>query len=155
MKAIFITVFGAVLFIGAYFIHFDLTITELIILGFATIRVARTLSFNGVGEPIRKYFTVVIPDDCGAGSNVHPKGTGIRKAIGELIACPICTGTWAAAIMIFIWSYAPVVVYVFAVAGVSEMFHWFFDVLEWNGRQARCISGKISPDREELSGGTS
>ena len=146
MKAIFIVFFGAVLLIGASFIHFDLTITSLIVIGLATIRLARTISYNGVGEPLRKYFTRVAPDSCGAGMNVEPVGTGIRYTIGELIACPICSGTWSAFVMVVCWQYIPAVVYVFAVAGASEFLHWLMEKYEWEGRQARVTSGQISPD---------
>jgi len=148
-KILLIMVFSVILIASAIFLRINLTLTEAFILGFAVIRLTRTISFNTVMEPFRRHFTQVLLDDCGAGDNVHPRGkpNSIRHNIGELISCPICVGQWVAVALIWIWAYAPVVVYIFAIAGISEMFHWLFDLLEWHGREARCISGHVSPDR--------
>lgn len=146
MKIILIATFSLALVALTSVVKLDLTATSLLVLGLATIRLTRTISFNTVFEPFRKHLTEIKADSCGAGENVHPRGEGARRVIGELIACPICAGTWSALAMVALWSFAPPVVYVFAVAGASELFHWAFDLLEWSGRAARVVSGAISPD---------
>lgn len=124
----------------------------LALLAFAAFRTARTITFNEIGESLRAPFTEVKPDSCGAGANVHAKGTGLLSVIGGLIACPICTGTWAALILfsLFVF-YEPVgrtLVYVLAIAGAAEVLHWGSEALEWTGRKNRVIAGSISPDEE-------
>jgi hypothetical protein len=37
----------------------------------------------------------------GAGHVVEPKGEGMKRAIGEMISCPICAGTWIAAGLVY------------------------------------------------------
>lgn len=124
-----------------------------IMLGLAAFRMARTISFNEVGEPMRAPFTVVQPDSCGAGENVHPNNKSVaHNVIGSLLACPICTGTWSALGLYGLWVFFPdfgkTLITVLAVAGVAEVLHWGSEVLEWSGRAARCVSGLISPDKK-------
>ena len=118
----------------------------------AVFRMARTISFNEIGEPLRAPFTEVKADSCKAGADVHPRGNGLRYVIGSLMSCPICTGTWSALALYTLWVALPDVgktlVYVLAFAGASELLHWLACGLEWGGRVARVASGKISPDRE-------
>jgi hypothetical protein len=123
-----------------------------LIFSLAVFRTARLVSFNEVAEPFRAAFCEVKPDDCGAGENVHPRGRGARYVIGSLLACPICSGTWAALVLYALYVIAPafgwMLAIVLALAGASELFHWAGECLEWGGRAARCVSGLISPDRE-------
>jgi hypothetical protein len=144
-----LTFFVAVILLSILMAQTSLSMVELVILGLATVRLARTLSFNTVADFIRKPFTKVIHDDCNAGDCVVPCGTGWRYMIGELLACPICIGTWSALVLLLTWRFSHIPVYVFAIAGLSEAFHWLFDVLEWTGRAMRCISGLISPDEHK------
>lgn len=131
-------------------VHMELG--EVALLALATFRMARTISFNEVASPIRAPFTEVLPDSCGAGSDVHPKGKGVRLAIGGLLSCPICTGTWSALILFSLWNFVPsfghILVYVLALAGISEFIHYLSCLTEWGGRLARVTSGKLSPDKE-------
>jgi hypothetical protein len=124
----------------------------LVFFALATFRLARTISFNEIAEPLRAPFTVVQKDSCGAGANVHPKGSRFQYVVGSLLACPICTGTWSALFLYGTWVvYEPVgraLIYVLAFAGASEILHWTAQLAEWAGRQARCVSGMISPDKE-------
>lgn len=145
-KLILIATFSLALVALTSVVKVEFSTASLVFLGLATIRLTRTISFNTVFEPFRKGFTEVKADNCGAGENVHPAGEGARRVIGELISCPICSGTWSALVMVVLWVYARPVVYVFAVAGASELFHWLFDFLEWSGRKARVVAGAISPD---------
>ena len=146
IKSLFVLLFVTSIYIITKLTHIELGVLELVILSFATVRMARTLSFNTIADFIRRPFCQVQEDSCGAGENVHPRGTGLRYAIGELLACPICTGTWSALLMLICWVWFRPLVYILAIASGSELLHWFFDVLEWTGRAARCVSGLISPD---------
>lgn len=130
----------------------QLTPLMLVLFSLATFRLARTISFNEIAEPLRAPFTTVEKDSCGAGDNVHPAGGGIMYAIGSLISCPICTGVWSALMLYTLYTFwtpvGTVLVYVLAFAGASEIIHYGACTLEWGGRAARVYSGKISPDKE-------
>jgi hypothetical protein len=123
----------------------------LIELSFATLRLAHSVSYNAIFEWLRAPFTTVVPDSCGAGENVHAK-EGRLKVFGELLACPICTGTWSALILVSLVVVIPPVglllVHILAIAGVYELLHRVAEYYEWKGRAARVMSGKISPDKE-------
>jgi hypothetical protein len=67
---------------------------DLAVLGAATFKAARTISRDEVGSFIRDPF---VEGDAHAG-NVDPVETGdLRQAIGELVTCSRCVGTWIAA----------------------------------------------------------
>ena len=67
---------------------------DLAILGLATFKAARTLSHDEVTSFLRQPFVVEEAHD---GEDETPAGTGMRQAIGELVTCTRCVGTWAAA----------------------------------------------------------
>lgn len=118
------------------------------LLGLAAFRLARALSFNLVAAPIREAFGVFPePDSSGAGDNNHASGTGLRRAIGEAITCPICSGQWAALAMVasmIFPAFGQVLIYSFAAAGFSEVVHWFAQWAEWQGRFAREQAGVLN-----------
>jgi hypothetical protein len=116
----------------------------------AVFRSAITISENEIMGWLREPFTDTLPDSCGAGEAVHPKGKGWKRAIGGLIACPICTGTWTALTLVAAYAVAHnfgvILIVVLGSAGFSEMVISMREFLCWNGRLARVKSGKISPD---------
>jgi hypothetical protein len=114
---------------------------ELVLLGFATYRLGRLVSFDKVSEPLRQPFTQTEPDPTGVGETVAPKGTGMRRALGELLSCPICTGTWLAALLVYGLVLLPRVTHAFLVimgaAGVAELLNAATEALQWTGQLAR------------------
>ena len=69
----------------------DIGALDLAMLGLATYRVGRVVAFDAVTEPLRAPVT----EERDGG--VEPKGSGVRRALGELVSCPTCIGTWIAA----------------------------------------------------------
>jgi hypothetical protein len=64
--------------------------SDLAVLGAATFKAARTISRDDVGSFIREPFV--------EGAEEDPVETGdLRQAIGELVTCSRCVGTWVAA----------------------------------------------------------
>jgi hypothetical protein len=122
----------------------------LVLGGFAVFRTARTISFNSVMAWLREPFCDVVKDSSGAGDSVEPKPGSI---FGELLACPICSGTWAALVLVNVFLYAPSVGWVlFAVlglAGMSEALHWTAERAEWQGRAAREEAGSAWMSKNE------
>jgi hypothetical protein len=68
---------------------------DLAILGLATFKAARTISRDEVTSFIRDPF---VEGEAHAGGGEEPLPSGdIRQAIGELVTCTRCVGTWVAA----------------------------------------------------------
>jgi hypothetical protein len=70
------------------------TALELAALSAATFKVSRTLTRERVGSFVRQPF---VEGDADTGEDERPAGTGLQRAVGELVTCPRCLGTWSAA----------------------------------------------------------
>ena len=62
---------------------------DLIALSAATFKASRTLSHERVASFVREPFV--------EGVDEHPAGEGLQRAVGELVTCSRCVGTWVAA----------------------------------------------------------
>jgi hypothetical protein len=67
---------------------------EIVALGLATFKAARTLSRDKVTSFVREPFVAETAYD---GTGETPTGEGMRRAVGELVTCTRCVGTWIAA----------------------------------------------------------
>jgi Protein of unknown function (DUF1360) len=65
------------------------------LLGLATLRMAKLVSEDEITKVIRGPFTAEVD------GKRQPKGRGFRWAIGKLVLCPTCSGTWIAALMTY------------------------------------------------------
>lgn len=113
--------------------------------GLAAHRIGRMIAFERVGEPIREEFTATVPDESGADETVVARGRGVRWAIGELLSCPLCVGTWAALALSIGMMVLPgptrFLVRVLAIAGIAELNYVAVERLEWSARAARQAAG--------------
>ncbi len=120
---------------------FQLTPLDLVMLGLSTFRAGRLAAYDRVTEPFRDPFTETKPDEYGAGENVVAEGTGLRKAIGELVSCPTCVGTWVAAGLVYGLQIAPgptrVFLAILSAAGLAEMLDSATETFTWTGKAAR------------------
>jgi hypothetical protein len=94
---------------------------ELPVLGLATYALARAVSREKAETWLRTPFL-----DEGAGvERRRPRGSGMRFAIGELLACTRCTGTWAGlavgAAGVAAPRHGPVAIGVLAVVGANDL----------------------------------
>ena len=71
----------------------ELRAVDVAAVGLATFKAARTLSHDKVTSFLREPF---VEEEAWDGEE-HPAGTGMRRAVGELVTCTRCVGTWAAA----------------------------------------------------------
>ena len=122
---------------------------QFVLLSLGTMRLAHAISYNTIGEPIRGRFTKVEHDSSGAGDNVEPDGVGWVRAIGELLACPICSGQWAALGLLTVWALLPdgfgtLVLWAFGAAGAAELIHYAKEAMEWRGRNDREQAGALN-----------
>jgi uncharacterized protein DUF1360 len=65
------------------------TALDFVALSAATFKASRTLSRERVASFVRQPFV--------EGEDEHPAGQGVQRALGELVTCPRCVGTWVAA----------------------------------------------------------
>jgi uncharacterized protein DUF1360 len=67
---------------------------DLVVLSAATFKAARTLARTEVASFIRQPF---VRGEAHSGEGEEPVEGGMQQAIGELVTCTRCVGTWAAA----------------------------------------------------------
>ena len=97
---------------------------DIVLLGVATHKLGYLLSNDAVTSAIRAPFTE--HQEMQSPSNVEeqPRGTGLRKAIGELFTCVFCIGHWVAAFFAYGLVLAPAitrfVAAIFAIVTVSD-----------------------------------
>ncbi|MCA9796140.1 MAG: DUF1360 domain-containing protein [Candidatus Eremiobacteraeota bacterium] len=66
-------------------------------LGVASHKAARTLAHDQVLAPLRAPFVGYV-ESLGKGAvKEEPRGSGLQRAVAELITCPYCCGVWVAA----------------------------------------------------------
>ncbi len=121
---------------------------DFVLLSLSAFRAGHLIAFDKVTEPLRKPFTETQQDPSGAGDTVVPKGNGYQKALGELLACPTCAGTWVGAFLTYGLMFLPgptrVLLAILSATGVAELLHSLGETLKWNGQLARNRSGSDS-----------
>jgi hypothetical protein len=94
---------------------------DLIVLGVATFKAARTISRDEVTSFLRDPF---VEGEAGDGDEQPIESGDIRQAIGELVTCSRCIGTWVAAGLAATQILAPrfgrVLTWALAGAGVND-----------------------------------
>jgi hypothetical protein len=67
---------------------------DFVVLGAASFKAARTVSHDKVTSFVREPF---VEGEAYDGEDERPAGTGLQRAVGELVTCSRCIGTWTAA----------------------------------------------------------
>ena len=120
---------------------------DLVLLALSTYRASRMVAYDKIASTYRESFTKTVPDESGAGKTTAPTGSGIRRAVGELITCPVCNGTWIAAVLVYGLRIAPrptrVLLAILGAAGANEMLDAAGEALQWTGQARR---RECSPD---------
>lgn len=98
---------------------------DVLLLGVGTFRLSRLLSNDSVTSALRAPFTE-FEEPAGSGEvNERPRGTGLRKAVGELLTCPFCVGQWVASAPAFGMVFAPRVTrFVAAICATMTLADW-------------------------------
>lgn len=85
----------------------EIATKDIVVLGMATHKLARLLTKDAVTSFVRAPF-VRLEEKSGTNSiKESPRGTGLRRSIGELLSCPECTGQWVASGLIVGLVHAP------------------------------------------------
>jgi Protein of unknown function (DUF1360) len=74
---------------------------DLLLLGTATFRLSRTLGKDKVTSFLRAPFTEYEGPGGPGEVEERPRGRGVQRAIGELLACPYCVAQWVAAAFVY------------------------------------------------------
>jgi Protein of unknown function (DUF1360) len=103
---------------------------DLVVLGAATFKAARTISTDEVTSFIREPFV----EDAAHDGDEQPLETGdVRQAIGELVTCSRCIGTWVAAglgtTQILAPRFGRILTWSLAAAGVNDWLQAGFSAL--------------------------
>lgn len=146
LTGVFLSIFAAfMLRLGKKRQEFQLQPFDLVQLGFATYRLGRLTAYDKVAETYRAPFTETVPDQTGAGKTVVPEGSGARRALGELISCPICAGTWIAAALVYGLNVAPrptrSFLAIMSSVGVAELLNAATEFFQWTGQAERKEAG--------------
>ncbi len=67
---------------------------DVVVLTGATHRLSRLIARDPVTSPLRAPFTHLHGTQGPAELKEEVRGSGARKAVGELLTCPFCTGMW-------------------------------------------------------------
>jgi len=131
-------------FLGLAIFHaVELSWFNLILLSLAASFVGRAVAYLKVFEWLRKPFAVVVPHGSGVGETVEPKPglTGWRYVFANLICCPVCAGTWAALVLM----YLPLnVTYVLAVAAGAWFITYLTEAIEWSRAKNWHHTGRLN-----------
>ncbi len=119
----------------------ELSPMDLALLGLSTFRIGRLTAFDQVAAPLRQPFTETEIDEYGTSETVVAKGAGVQKALGGLLSCPTCVGTWAAALLVYALRLAPRPTRLFlgfmGATGLAELLNSANEALNWTGTAKR------------------
>ncbi len=74
---------------------------DLALLGVATYKLSRLISSDRVTSPLRAPFTEYVAPAGASEVKEKVRGTGLQRAIGDLLTCPFCLGPWVATALTF------------------------------------------------------
>jgi hypothetical protein len=110
---------------------------QVLLVGTASHKLARLLSKDKVTSPLRAPFTELEGKAGPAEFEESSRGSGLRKAIGELLICPFCLGLWVVAAFSVGLLFAPrvtrFVASLFAALTVSDFFQIAYKAAEEKG----------------------
>ncbi|PYK76155.1 MAG: hypothetical protein DME42_00695 [Verrucomicrobia bacterium] len=97
---------------------------DLALFALATQKLSRVITKDKVTSAFRAPFTEVEGKGGPGEVEERAKGHGLRRAIGELLTCPFCLGTWIASGFIYGYIFSPRVTRtlasIFAVSGLAD-----------------------------------
>jgi hypothetical protein len=72
---------------------------DLVLLGVGTFKLSRLLTTDAVTGFMRAPFVRYEGMEGVSSPKESPRGTGLRRAVGQLLLCPVCAGFWVASAM--------------------------------------------------------
>lgn len=110
---------------------------ELLLVGTASHKASRLISKDKVTSPLRAPFTELEGKGGPAELEESSRGSGLQKAIGELLICPYCLGLWVVAAFSVGLLFAPrvtrFVASLFSALTISDFFQIAYKAAEEKG----------------------
>jgi len=110
---------------------------ELLLVGTASHKLSRLVAKDKVTSPLRAPFTELEGKGGPAELEERSRGSGVRKAIGELLICPYCLGLWIVAAFSVGLVFAPrvtrFVASLFSALTISDFFQIAYKAAEEKG----------------------
>jgi hypothetical protein len=69
---------------------------DIAMLGIATHKIGRIITRDWVTSPLRAPFVEYVESEGGGEVKERSRGTGIQRAVGDLLTCPWCIAPWVA-----------------------------------------------------------
>jgi hypothetical protein len=112
-----------------------------IMLGLAVLRCGRMVAFELIFEPFRSIFGKTVPHDHAGMTTEAKYETGWRRAVGDLVTCPICAATWSALVLLLGLSYVPAffqtLLVLLSAVSLAELGHETIERLCWGAAASR------------------
>lgn len=106
---------------------------DIALLGAATFEIARVATRDEVTDAIRAPFTHLEGKAGAAEVHERPRGSGLRRAIGELLTCPYCAAPWIAASLVTLYGWnrgvARTTASTFTIAALSDVAQQLYALL--------------------------
>jgi hypothetical protein len=80
---------------------------DVALLGTATYKASRLLSRDRITSFVRAPFTRRRSDALAGEVLDEPRGSGVRRAVGDLVSCPFCTSVWVAGALVGAYAWTP------------------------------------------------
>jgi len=110
---------------------------DLVTIGVASHKLSRLIAKDKVTSPLRAPFTELEGQGGPGELEERSRGTGARKAIGELLICPYCLGLWVVAAFALGLLFAPrltrFLVAIFAALTISDFLQIAYKAAEEKG----------------------
>jgi hypothetical protein len=104
------------------------------LMGVATHKLSRLISKDRVTSPLRAPFTEYEEPTSASEVNEKLRGTGLQRALGDLISCPFCMGPWVATALAYGFRKRPRVTRfvsgIFTVVAMSDFLHYAFAAVQ-------------------------
>ena len=137
-----LTIMGAIILQTETRIPFDkLGVTDFVLITLASWRVTRLFVDDAMTKWLREQFYDV--KKVGKGFTLAKPATGPRRTLAELFSCPWCFGTWAAAMMTFLYLITPFAYYFtlfLAISAVASFLHILTNMI---GAQAEKLEAEV------------
>ena len=108
-------------------------IRDIALLGVATHKLSMLVAQDAVTSPLRAPFTELQEKQSPKNMDEKPRGTGLRRPIGEVLTCQCCVGQCVASSVTYGLVLAPaatrLVASIFAVVAVSDHLHQTYKAL--------------------------
>jgi hypothetical protein len=108
-------------------------LTDMALLGMATHKLSNSLANDAVAMPLRAPFTELQEKQGPKMVDEQPRGSGLRRSVGELLTCKFCLGMWMASFFTYGLILAPrvtrLIASIFAVVALSDHLHQTYKAL--------------------------